>query len=89
MAKAILPALLLTQPRLGVGRQFARDADTRQEQGAPTLDPTAIGEVEILGDGIALPAAPASMAARCQMPQVPLKGSGCPAQQRVACSMPR
>ena len=32
---------------------------------------------------------PASMAARCQMPQVPLKGSGWPAQQRVACSMPR
>ena len=32
---------------------------------------------------------PASIAARCQMPQVPLKGSGWPAQQRVACSMPR
>src|SRR5204862_3111522 len=57
VAKAVLPALLLAQPGLGVGRQLARYRDAGQEHRAPALDPAAIGQVEILGDGIALPAA--------------------------------
>ena len=57
MAEAVLPALLLTQPGRGVGRQFAGHRHAGQEQGPPALDPAAVGEVEIFGDGIALPAA--------------------------------
>ena len=57
VAEAVLPALLLAQPGLGVGRQFARHADAGEEQRAPALHPAAIGEIEILGDGVALPAA--------------------------------
>ena len=57
MAETVLPALLLAQPGLGVGGQLARHADTGQEQRPPALHPSAIGKIEILGDGIALPAA--------------------------------
>src|ERR1700716_4293638 len=57
VTEAVLPALLLAQPGRGVGRQLAGHRDAGQEQGAPALDPATVGEVEVLGDGVALPAA--------------------------------
>src|SRR5437868_10668671 len=57
MTEAVLPALLLAKPGLAVLRQLARHRDAGQERRAPALHPAAIGEIEILGDGIALPAA--------------------------------
>ena len=57
VTEAVLPALLLAQPGLGVGRQLARHTDAGQEQRPPALHPAAIGKVEILGDRVALPTA--------------------------------
>ena len=57
VAEAVLPALLLAQPGLAVGRQLARHRDAGQVHRAPALDPAAIGEIEVLSDGVALPPA--------------------------------
>ena len=55
MPEAILPALLLSQPSLAIGRQLARHGYADQKHGSPALYPTAIGKVEVLGHGVALP----------------------------------
>src|SRR5215469_6436471 len=57
LGEALVPAVLLGTPGGEIVGQLARYADAHENRRAPTLEMHAIAEIEILGQGVGMPAA--------------------------------